>query len=77
MLDQTYCAFGGSPYDRITRESLSECHPISKAHMRMVIEILERGGGNLLFLSQNLQDSSDCAKNRAPDSSWIVFDDRI
>ena len=46
--------------------------------MRMVIEELKRGGGDdLLFSAQNLQDSSDCAKNRAPDSSWVVIDDRI
>ena len=50
---------------------------ILKLHMRMVIEILPRGGDYLLFSTQNLQDSSDCAKNRAPDSSWIVIDDRI
>ena len=44
--------------------------------MRMVIEILERGGGDLLFRSPKLQDSSDCAKNRAPDRSWLVIDIR-
>ena len=32
------------------------------------------GEGNLLFLAQNLQDWSDCAKNRAPDRSWLVID---
>ena len=45
--------------------------------MRMVIEILHREGGNLLFSTQNLQDSSDCAKNRAPGRSWLVIDVRI
>ena len=43
----------------------------------MVIEILHREGGNLLFPTPNLQDSSDCAKNRAPDRSWLVIDVRI
>ena len=38
---------------------------------------LTERGGNLLFSAQNLQDSFDCAKNRAPDSLWIVIDDRI
>ena len=49
----------------------------SHLYMRMVIEVLERGGGNLLFSTPNLQDSSDCAKNRAPDRSWLVIDVRI
>ena len=30
-----------------------------------------------MFSTQNLQDSSDCAKNRAPDRSWLVIDVRI
>ena len=30
-----------------------------------------------MFRSQNLQDSSDCAKNRAPDRSWLVIDIKI
>ena len=30
-----------------------------------------------MFRSQNLQDSSDCAKNRAPDRSWLVIGVRI
>lgn len=30
-----------------------------------------------MFRAQNLQDCSNCAKNRAPDSSWVVIDDRI
>ena len=34
-------------------------------------------GGNLLFSAQNLQDWSDCAKNRAPDRPWLVLDVRI
>ena len=38
---------------------------------------LNEGGGNLLFSTPNLQDSSDCAKNRAPDRSWLVIDVRI
>ena len=46
-------------------------------YLRMVIEILERRGGDLLFSSQNLQDCSDCAKNRVLDSSWVVIDDKI
>ena len=29
-----------------------------------------------MFRSQNLQDSSDWAKNRAPDRSWLVIDVR-
>ena len=43
----------------------------------MVISELTWGGDDLLFLSQNLQDCSNCAKNRAPDRSWLVIDDRI
>ena len=35
-----------------------------------------RGGDDLLFSVQNLQDSSDCAKNRAPDKSWLAIDVR-
>ena len=27
-----------------------------------------------MFSTQNLQDSSDCTKNRAPDRSWLVID---
>ena len=46
-------------------------------NMRMVIEILHREGGNLLFSTQNLQDWSECAKNRAPDRSRLVIDVRI
>ena len=38
---------------------------------------LTERGGNLLFRAQNLQDCSNCAKNRAPDSSWVVIDDII
>ena len=38
---------------------------------------LSEGGGDLLFPFQFSQDCSNCAKNRAPDSSWIVFDDII
>ena len=45
--------------------------------MRMVIEEIKRGGGDLLFSAQNLQDSSDCAKNQAPDRPWLVIDVRI
>ena len=30
-----------------------------------------------MFSTQNLQDSSDCAKNRALDRSWLVIDVRI
>ena len=29
-----------------------------------------------MFPTPNLQDSSDCAKNRAPDRSWLVIDVR-
>ena len=43
----------------------------------MVIEEIKRGGGDLLFSAQNLQDSSDCAKNQAPDRSWLGIDVRI
>ena len=53
-------------------------HPPFTPHLGWLSKYLtEGGGGNLLFSTQNLQDSSDCAKNRAPDSSWIVIDDRI
>ena len=41
----------------------------------MVIEELNRRG-DILFSTQNLQDSSDSAKNRAPDRSWLVIDVR-
>ena len=34
-------------------------------------------GGNILFRTQNLQDWSDCAKNRAPDTSCLVIHVRI
>ena len=30
-----------------------------------------------MFRTPNLQDSSDCAKNRALDRSWLVIDVRI
>ena len=43
----------------------------------MVISELSWGGGNLLFYTHNLQDPSDCAKNRAPGRSWLVIDVRI
>ena len=46
-------------------------------NIRMVIENIKRGGDDLLFSSQNLQDCSDCAKNRAPHRSWVVIDVKI
>ena len=48
-----------------------------KLNTRMVIEEIKRGGGDLLFSAQNLQESSDCAKNQAPGRSWLVIDVRI
>ena len=56
---------------------LSAVSALGYHDMRMVIEEIKRGGDDLLFSSQNLQDSSDCAKNRAPDSSWVEVSDKI
>ena len=62
--------FRWTPSNIFSEKSNSE-HNI----MRMVIEELNWEGG--VISAQNSQDSSDCAKNRAPDRSWLVIDVRI